>query len=462
MRISGWLGVGFIVLLQPVLANGGGYFRGGVEHTGDVAGFEPKETEKIRIMDEKLTVALGPKSADVEVRYLMRNETDKKVKVRFGFPVEESFDKSMTGADTKTDNLRYCQNYVISASGKPVIAKWKGEEKAGADQRFKGIAGWMISEITFDPGEEKPVMIAFRSGYPSEEWSMSENTSAGAALFRYRLSTAACWAGTIGTGRITLKPAGIDPKELKVLKPVNRFKKDGGNWVWNFENLEPTLADDLEIEASPVTRNHSGPERTRYVERGSQWLMSHTNYEVRASSVLAPADGRTYDAAKIKGGGTWSEGKAGPGIGEWLELKPIAPKPLAAIKIWPGLAKNDELFQANARPKKVLIDLNDEHQFSADIPDSNDVCRIPIIGYAKPVKKIRLTFKEVWPGSKFEDLWVGGEDGAALDCRRGVRPVAGACARDRLSRPCRAGAAGVSRGQPRRDGWLDHAEFRSR
>ena len=71
--------LGFVLLAHPVLGNGGGYFRGGVERAGDVVGFEPKDTEKIRILDEKLTVVLGPSAADVEVRYLMRNETDKGV-----------------------------------------------------------------------------------------------------------------------------------------------------------------------------------------------------------------------------------------------------------------------------------------------------------------------------------------------------------------------------------------------
>ena len=85
-------------LIQPLHANGGGYFRGGVESTGDVAGFEPKATENIRMLDEKLTISLGQKEADVEVRYLMRNETNKKVKVRFGFPVEESFDSDLMGS----------------------------------------------------------------------------------------------------------------------------------------------------------------------------------------------------------------------------------------------------------------------------------------------------------------------------------------------------------------------------
>ena len=346
----------------------------------------------------------------------MRNETDKKVKVRFGFPVEESFDYDIgiggpDGQAKESKQLRYCRNYVITAAGKAVPAKWQVEEKAIEDKRFKGIAGWLASEITFAAGEEIPVMIRFDSSYPSENWSVSEETSECAGLFRYRLSTAACWAGTIGSGRIILKPAGIDPRELKVIKPVNRFKKDGENWVWNFENLEPSMADDLEIEAVPEIRGHYGPDEIRYVERGEQWLISHTNYEVQASSVLAPADGLTYEAAKIKkswGEETWSEGAKGPGIGEWLELKPVAPKPLAAVEIQPGYSKSDALFQANARPKKILISLNDEHQFSATIPDAKEACRIPIHGYAKPVKKIRLTFQEVWPGTRFEDLCVSG------------------------------------------------------
>ena len=421
MRLNTWLALGFMVLSQPAFANGGGYFRGGVEHAGDVAGFEPKETEKIRIVDEKLTVALGPKSADVEVRYLMRNETDKKVKVRFGFPVEESFDNGYGAGEIperakgKRDQLRYCQDYLITAAGKGIAAKWQGEEMASDDKRFKGIVGWLISEITFAAGEEKPVMIQFRSGYPSNEWWVSDDNSTGAALFRYRLSTAACWAGTIGTGRITLKPAGIDPRELKVLKPVNRFKKDGESWVWNFENLEPAMADDLEIEARPSMEStpvhYGGPDRSRYVNRGGQWFISHMNYQVNASSTL-PVDGQlSYNADNLKGsssGSTWSEAAKGTGIGEWLQIEPQVPKPLAAIEIRPGYGKSDELFQANARPKKILVDLNDGHQFSVDIPDSKEEFRIPVNDYAKPVKKIRLTFQEVWPGTKFEDLCVSG------------------------------------------------------
>lgn len=414
MKVITPLTLVFMALMQASHANGGGYFRGGVENTGDIGGFEPSQTEKIRILDEKLNVALGAQSADVEVRYLMRNETDKKVKVRFGFPVEESFDRDLMGANgangpKPSTSLRYCRNYIITAAGKPIAAKWQLEKKAGDDKRFKGISGWLISEISFGAGEEKPVMIRFRSDYPSEAWSVSDNSSDTAGLFRYRLSTAACWAGTIGTGRITLKPAGIDPRELKVLKPVNRFKKEGENWVWNFENLEPTLADDLEIEAKPTIREHNDSDSSRYIERGTNWLLSHTNYEVTASSVLPPADDQTYEAAQVKSlwaEGAWSEGVPGNGVGEWLEIKPTVPKPLHAVDLSPGYFKTEELFQANARPKKIQVLLNDEHRVVAELRDAKDSQRILIRDYAKPVKKIRLTFQEVWPGTKFEDLCV--------------------------------------------------------
>ncbi|MEO5917784.1 MAG: hypothetical protein ABIS50_26365 [Luteolibacter sp.] len=420
MRINTWLVIGFTVLTQPAFANGGGYFRGGVENMGDVAGFEPKETEKIRILDEKLTVELGAAAADVEVRYLMHNEADKKVTVRFGFPVEESFDRELMteiGKDgsKKTNTLKYCQDYTIASAGKGIAAKWQEEKKPSDDKRFAGIAGWLVSEITFAAGEEKPVQIRFRSGYPLEEWSVSEDVSAGPAVFKYRLSTAAVWAGTIGTGKIMLKPNGISAEDLKVFKPVNRFKKSGENWVWEFENLEPTMADDLEIEARPKVEStpvkFNGPDHSRYVQRGDRWSMSHVNYQVTASTTLSPANGLSYDAANVKDPGerqTWSEGATGPGIGEWLELTPAVAKPLDAIEMNPGYFKSEELFQANARPKKVLVELNGEYSFTASVSDARTACFIAVRDYAKPVKKIRLTFQEVWPGKHFEDLCVSG------------------------------------------------------
>jgi hypothetical protein len=409
------------------LANGGGYSRGGVARAGAVVGFEPKHTASIRILDEHLTVRFGSEEAVVEVRYRMRNETPKRVTARFGFPVEESADQDLYGApeDAKKKAApkgpRYCLDYQASAGGRNLRAKFVAEPpaSAAADARFSGIRGWMVSEAVFAGGEEKAVVIRFRSVYPSSTWFVSENSHDSARTFRYRLSTGACWAGTIGRGRIELVPAGIDPAELRILQPVNRFRRDGARWVWEFEDLEPALADDLTVEVAPeqnsywrgLDGSHNGP-TVEWIERGKRWEMAHANYRVKASSTLPPDAGNRYDAANLHDDdwtNAWSEGAPGPGIGAWLELQPEVAKPLTALSIRPGYQKSPELFAANARPKRMRIELNGEHSFHAEIPDRHgDSIRIAVSGYAKPVRTIKLTFEEVWQGSRFEDLCVSG------------------------------------------------------
>lgn len=400
------------------LANGGGYSRGGVESTGAIAGFEPAATDKVRILDEQLDIALGPEEATVEVRYLMRNESGTKAKVRFGFPVEESFDRDDFGAKPQPGwkEPRNCRDYQVTVAGKPIKAKFEPEPPGNRDLRFSGLAGWLVSEATFAAGTEVPVRISYRSAYPQSAVSVSDDERRSGRLFSYRLSTGACWAGTIARGRVVVTAAGADPAEVRVLKPVNRFRKDGARWVWDFKDLEPTLADDLQIEVAPEENSYTRTEKpgtdgpwVTYVERGGRWLVSHRNYQASASSTL-PADGNLdYEPGNLNDDtwdNAWSEGKPGPGIGEWLELKPQVPKPLVAIEMQPGYVKNDALFQANPRPKKVRVQLNGEHEFIAEIPDRNDNARIPVGGYAKPVHTVRLTFEEVWKGSRFEDLCV--------------------------------------------------------
>ncbi|MBN8456535.1 MAG: hypothetical protein J0M04_01625 [Verrucomicrobia bacterium] len=409
------IGLGLFVSTVGVFANGGGYQRGGAVG-GDVAGFEPKATENVRILDEQLTARVGPEAAEVEVRYLMRNETAKKVKVRFGFPVDETpGDEAIREDGTfvpPSGVPRHCQNYQLTAGGQAVKAKWEPEPKPKAgtppDKRLAGLRGWFVSELVFAANEEKPVLIRFRSGYAQSGFHVSDNGTMSRAVLTYRLSTGACWGGSIARGRVVLKPVGIDPAELKVLGPVNRFRKEGESWVWNFENLEPTLADDIQAEVEPEVKSFSGEGRLNH-ERNGRWYYTSTDYTAKASSVLPPQDGKTYGPENLtEHPGVWSEGAPGPGAGEWLEIRPKSAKPLLALALSPGFQKSPGLFQANARPKKVTMILNGEHKVHAEIPDAPVTCRIPAGGYDKPVKTIRLVFDEVWPGTKFEDLCLSG------------------------------------------------------
>ena len=438
----------FIPLLccVPVFANGGGYFRGGVESSGDVGAFEPEGTENIRILDEKLVIELGPEKAEVEVRYIMRNLTEKTVKVRFGFPVEESLDNNhMEGewvdrsksADGSA-GLKYCSDYLVKAGGEALPFKWQGEVKPASDERFKMLSGWLVSELKFKPGEEKVVRITYGSGYSQEVWSVSEDGFKGASMFRYRLSTGAVWGGTIGAGEVTVKTSGVPGEGPRVIKPVGRFAKEGEDWVWRFKDLEPTMADDIEIEVVPEERSfyrsfnpgaYPGEDEpwALYSEVSGKWKMEHAAYDVKASSTLGSSGEISYDAENLNTDWrekAWSEGAEGHGVGEWLEFVPKVAKPVDALIIMPGYQKTDELFAANSRPKRLKIELNGEHVFHADLTDSRSRQSIPIKGYTNPVKKFRITFEEVYPGSKYEDLcvtYVGLE--AKLDEKPEIQPA---------------------------------------
>jgi hypothetical protein len=431
MKSKMMLVAGLLLAADAAWANGGGYISGGVRATGGVVGFEPVATGHVRILDETLLIRAGRSSAKVEVRYLMRNMTDKKVTVRFGFPIEETTDDNpyrAVGEAAPTAHMtpHYCSNYEITARGKALRVRWQAEENPDGDMRFNGLSGWNISEITFAKGEEVPVTIRFDSGYPGSHHFVSETSTTAAGIFRYRLSTAACWHGTIGEGRVILEPDGIDPADIRVIKPVNRFKKEGDRWIWNFSDLEPTLDDDLEIECQPQVNAFGHQPLARadseglpshlyaeYIDRGGRWSMLHSNYEVKASSTLAPDVDLSYDATNIRNvweASVWSEGAAGSGEGEWLEITPVAAKPLIEIRIRPGFQDEDanlqDLFKANARPKQIRMELNGEHKFDVELLDREEEVVIPVRGYNEPVRKIRMTFTGVYPGERFEDLCV--------------------------------------------------------
>jgi len=432
-QVHTWLVGVFLIAQGLAFGNGGGYHRPGVGATGAIAGFEPVATEHVRIVDETLLIRAGVNSAMVEVRYLMRNMTDKKVKVRFGFPIEEttgSFEPfggypDIDRTPSSHKSPMYCKNYEITARGKVLKARWQTEENPENDRRFDGLKGWNVSEITFAKGEEVPVMIRFESEYAGTEHFINDTVSRSAAIFRYRLSTAACWHGSISEGRVIIEPNGIDPGDIRVIKPVNRFRKEGDRWIWNFKDLDPTMDDDLEIECQPlvsvyhdqslIAGRYDVPSHLTadYVNRRERWTMVHSNYEAKASSTLAPEGEYRYDANNVRDrseSNAWSEGAPGKGVGEWLELTPKVARPLVDILIKPGYQKITDtrldLFEANARPKKIGIELNGEHRFEVEIPDRHEEVVIPVRGYDKAVRKIRLTFTEVYPGERFEDMCV--------------------------------------------------------
>ena len=428
----------FLVSTISLLANGGAW-QTGVPLTGNAAATDQKKTTNVTIEDEQLTIDLHQEFAAVEVRYRMKN-TGGQVDQDFFFPVERWAESDGEDAGSARIDL---EGYGISADGTELKFEnvdAKGEKpKAEKEERwgdFKpGTRLWKRSSIPFAAGQTREILIRYNSPYAAAQSSVSDDGHSDDLYFRYSLSPAATWKGPIGKGKITLNILHPRPGETTISKPKNRFKKvTDTQFMWEFQNLKPTLADDMKIVVHPACDTYPAHGEfqvnyedqkflAEYVIEKNRYFIQHSDYDPVASSTrksepaptpdpnkkeqddsAEPEGERTFEVNKIKGmgGGTWAEGVEGDGVGENITLTVHKPKPLDAIMIIPGYKDFDKtLWAKNNRVAELEITLNGEHTFTAQIPDEQFQERypIPVRGYEKPVDTVKLVIKKVHPGT---------------------------------------------------------------
>ena len=416
----------FLLAQTRLLANGGAW-QTGVPVTGNGAASDQKRSTNVTIENENLVIDLHQEFAAVEVRYRMRN-TGPEVEQDFFFPVERWSEIETEAVSNTGTEL---ENYVIAADGSELKSETvdaKGAKpKAEADPKwgeFKPAKRlWMKSRIPFTRGQSRDVVIRYRSPYAANENSVSEDAEVSDAYFRYSLSPAATWKGSIGKGTIAVNFLHPRLEEIVISKPKDRFKKiSETQFVWEFDDLKPTLADDIKIIVHPAyATNPAYPEhpdsdhphfRADYVTQGNRYFLQHTDYEAVASSTLAPQGEHKYDVENIRGmetDTTWAEGVESDGIGETIGLTVHRPLPLDAIMIMPGYHADDAtLWSKNNRVAELEVTLNAEHTFLAAIPDEKfeDAYPIPVRGYTKPVNTVKLVIKAVHRGTAARDTCI--------------------------------------------------------
>ena len=456
LQPTGLLTVLVAIATQSASGNGGGY-QYGVEFTGGVAPFEPTGVEKVQILEEKLNIVIDDDEAEVEVNYVMKNLGKSSELVTFGFPIEamnwgildefgepsiepKKGDLSWAGKQEVTAMLKmaaehHCSEYSLTVDGKewkhqhdiePFAAGWL--KPFPGSEMLKGVIGWKVSSVWFKAGKEHKLTIRYRVDHERAGSITTRGFSNLAPVFRYRLSTGGVWAGPIAKGTVRVKFVGAQSGWAEIRKPAGKFKRliadKSDTWIWNFENLEPTRAHDIEIVAGPETEVTGWKELDGYrdpvniIKQEGRWQVEHQNYSVIPSSTLKPQNGTSFEASNIKGlewhrgkfvqGETaWSEGVDGQGIGESLTLLVKKPLPLDTIKIRTGLGKSRELFEANSRPAELTVTLNSEFSFTAKLKDRNrsQMIHLPE-SYRKPVKSVVLEIDKVFPGGKFSNTCI--------------------------------------------------------
>jgi hypothetical protein len=437
-----------------VLANGGAW-QTGVPVTGNAAASDQKRSTNVTIEDEKLVIDLHQEFAAVEVRYRMRN-TGPQVEQDFFFPVERWTESEGETSDNMVTDL---EGYAITADGAEL--KWQNVDAKGEKPKpltdpswgeFKAATRlWKKSSIPFAPGQTREILIRYHSPYAANQSSVSDDGHSGEMYFRYSLSPAATWKGSIGKGKITVNYLNPRPEEISIKKPKERFKKvSDTKYEWEFKNLKPTLADDMKIVVHPaydtypargefqpawVEQDDGASRKTflaDYVIEPNRYFIQHSDYDAVASSTRKPDPApsptpqkspagedeaapepegeRNYDVNNIKGvqsGPPWVEGVEGDGIGENITLAVHRPLPLDAIMIMPGYKSPDDpdLWNKHNRVAELEITLNGEHTFTAAIPDEkfHELYPIPVRGYTKPVTTVRLVIKAVHHGTSAGD-----------------------------------------------------------
>ena len=286
------------------------------------------------------------------------------------------------------------------------------------------IKSWKKSVIPFERNQTRELTVHYKARYAENDESVSDDSHISNATFAYSLSPAATWKGPIGKGKIEINILHPEPEDVSIAKPKERFKKiSDTRYEWDFENLKPTMADDIRIVAhSKYDRYPTGygeedlSRRASYVLRDHQYFLDHTDYDATASSTLAAQGKHNYDVVNIKGDPTrevpspWAEGIEGDGIGESITLNVKRPLPLYGILIQPGYYEYDdkEPWLKNNRVAALEIMLNDEHTFTESIPDERfeRPYLIRVRDYTKPVNKIKLVIKGVHRGTQFRDTCI--------------------------------------------------------
>ena len=436
----------FVVGASTLFANGGAW-QTGVPQTGNASASKNDRHTDVTIENETLKIDLHPEYAAVDVRYRMHN-TGPKVQQDFFFPVERWGKNPDADTNTKSDDI---DHYRIAVDGKELastnVAGLK-EESSGTlsgqiwEQNVSTIKSWRKSVIPFERNQTREVTIHYNARYAENDESVSDDSHISDATLAYSLSPAATWKGPIGKGKIEINILHPEPEDVSLEKPKERFKKNSDtHYEWDFENLKPTLADDIRIVAHskydsyPTGYSEEDMQRhASYVIREHQYFLDHTDYDATASSTLAPQGKRNYEAVNIKADPQrelqtpWCGGTNDDGIGQSSTLDVKRPLPLYGILIRPGYYEygREDVWWKNNRVAALEITLNDEHTFTENIPDERfeNPYLIRVRDYTKPVSKIKLVIKGVHSGRQFHDTCISlVQLRAALANKPEIRPA---------------------------------------
>jgi hypothetical protein len=424
MRLVGILALAAWTTL--CLANGGGYGAGVNVHGNPSSGkldhnkFLPLNLQKVQMETENLEIDLFAKTATIRVSYDFFNPGESTTTLA-GFPcvaLKSEMDDDQTALRaTFTD-------FSVAADSKQLPFS----VKSGDAPKVEGIQEeldikipkWYTFRLDFAPRQHRILTVRYRAQYGQYTETVSDTAHTFPNTLTYLFSTAAIWNGPIKKGHVLIRAIAVDPNDVKIRGgKLGRFQhptKD--TWTWDFTDFKPTFSDDIAIETSPEIETFSseygqGDDRVEggeYISTNGHWKFELTGFQITASSTLKGGDYKPDNinkwSADIAPNSCWAEGVPGNGEGEWLEIGASVPVRLDTLQITNGLVASESRFRANSRVKKLDLSVNGGEPITVQLPDQMDPFDVKLPDSQQVVRKIRLTIREVYPGTKYQDTCV--------------------------------------------------------
>jgi hypothetical protein len=409
------------------LANGGGYSAGINVHGNASSGeidhnkFVPTNLQKIEMQTEDLEIDLFATTAVVRVRYDFFNPGDQTSAIA-AFPCVAL--KSETDDDRSSVKTAEFSDFKIEADDKPL----RFSVKAGDAPKVEGIQDeldikiprWYTFQLDFAPKRHRVLTVSYRAPYGQYTQTVSDTEDIFPNTLTYLFSTAAIWKGAISKGHVLIRAISVDPNDVKIRGgKVGRFQHPTNDtWIWDFTDFKPTFSDDIAIETSPEIKTYSSEygkeedkvEGGQYISTNGSWTFELTGFKAKASSTLAGGDYKPDNvnkfSAEIAPDSCWSEGVPGNGEGQWLEIAASVSTRLDTLQITNGLVASESLFRANNRIKKLDLSVNGGEPTSVQLPDQMSPFDVKLADSGQPVRTIRLTIREVYPGARYQDTCV--------------------------------------------------------
>ncbi|HLJ50486.1 MAG TPA: hypothetical protein VKU01_30950, partial [Bryobacteraceae bacterium] len=243
------------------------------------------------------------------------------------------------------------------------------EMAATGDDRPCGVCrlSWLTSTVHFDKAASHNIRIQYESVY--------ENSSGGPSDDDYYNND--CFRQDHDPGR------DVDLKSV-TLKPANRFKETPAGLVWEFTNLSPTLADNIEISMNDKFNTvgvydveNDGTQNSWYSFEGDRYYLDFHGYIAKASSERKGYP--VQNIADLIKATAWVADKSG-GTDESITLTLAKPAHVDQLGIIPGYTKSKAIHFANNRIKDLEVSVNGG--------------------------TITLKVKQVYPGSKYNDTCI--------------------------------------------------------